>query len=747
MAWQSTAQQQTPPERDSLLARLAVASTERDNRGRPQVAARGWVVSLREPWPGGFLTTIEPDGAPASDAFTALIGQRLEAGGLYTVRGAFEVHPRYGERLVVTSYDLARPSSEEGVRRYLASGIVPQLAGRRAEFLVRHLGARTLDVLDGPEDEALSVLTQIPGITPERARVALDAWRSRPSAGDVAPELYRYGLTAYQVRQLLDAYGAAAPRIIREEPYRIPEDVDGFGFRRADEIALRAGLAENATSRVRAGILWTLTEASAGEGHTYLPSDDIMARLTGKKGLGIHATDAEPIVAELLRATSGPVVGVCGSTALATARLAAAEASSAERILAGLAGFIRTTPPEALHALDPDLTAEQCDAAALCADAPVAVLTGGPGVGKTRTLSALLQLWRSRGERVTLAAPTGKAAMRMTEATGWPATTVHRLLGYSPDGGFARNAQNQLPGGHLVVDESSMLDAELATALLDAIDWTATTLTLVGDVDQLPSVGPGQVLRDVIESGRVPVARLSTVMRQAAGSRIVVNAHAINRGELPDAGDGEGDWVQYIYPDETDSHTIADRLVYWITEILPARRPGVDLIRDVQVLAPMHRDRVGVAELNMRLQATLNPCDDARPGAIRLGDKVIQTANDYKLAVFNGETGIVVDVSAGELLVDLGGRMVVYPRDGASRARLELAYATTIHKYQGSEAPVVVLPVHQCHAFLWARSLFYTAATRAKSLCCVIGTERAIRRATRNNETARRNTRLAALLR
>lgn len=675
-----------------MLAELeAKASADpgaaRDRRGRVYIELRGMVMSHREFGGGWRILNVQDELSGRLVVCTGVA--ETTPGGVYSFRGVRETHPRFGDQLRIETWSVARPRSVEGIRRYLSSGLVPQMGGRRATQLVDALGEQTLDVLDGPEAEALAAIGAIPGMTPARAHAALAAWRSRPEESKILCELQGLGLTARQARLIHTAYGDNAMEALRTDPYSLSYDVDGFGFLTSDAIARRAGIGDQDPRRARAGVVFVF-EKAAEDGHTWLPQDELLQRAAGTRGseLRLARTEVEAAVQELLGRERPPIVSVRDGAGAAMSRLFAEEDLVAQVLGAGARGG-RGVRESADHLVDAyQLTPEQATAVAKLTASRVGVMTGGPGVGKTYTLKALLSEWTRAGERVYLAAPTGKAAIRMEESTGRAAKTIHRLLEYHPIDGFRRNETEPLEPGHIVIDEASMVDVPLMAALCRALRWEDHTLTLVGDVDQLPSVGPGAVLRDVIASGVVPVARLTRIMRQAEGSAIITSAHAINAGRVPESDNARfADWQWLDYSDETEAATVEADLVRLIVEELPAL--GFDPRRDVQVLTPMHKRALGVASLNERLGTALNPPCDSRAELVqgkktyRTGDRVIQIRNDYSLGVYNGEVGFIVDASRGRVVVDFGDpgapRFVEYARD-TDREALSPAWALTVHK-------------------------------------------------------------------
>lgn len=728
-----SAAQHDSPASSSWLARAAASVPD-----GAEMECIALVVSVLQR--GGWSRIdMVPTGGKAGDKFAAVTTSAiLHPSNVYRVRGVYSAHPTYGPQLKISAAELVRPASVEGIREFLER--MPGLGPIRTAKLVGALGDRTLDVLDGDPEAATAALTAIPGITPAAATTILHAYGATASVARVHSKLAGFGLTANQIAKLASHYGdAGALRIVERAPYAIIGAVPSFGFLTVDGLARRAGIAENAAERLDAAIHYALEEAAGGEGHTTIEPAACTQWIAKK--LRVSAPD----IAARVEAFTAGRIELAGITSTPEG-LALQRLDMAERAVAGHVRACRTAGPvraEGLPLALPDtLTAGQRSAVEGLLHARIGVLTGGPGTGKTYTLRTLLSAWHAMGRRTALAAPTGKAAIRMTEATRSPAQTVHRLLEYGRDG-FARDADNPIPADVVVVDESSMLDAELAAALTSAVDTDATQLILVGDVDQLPSVGPGAVLRDLI-AARVPTHRLTEIKRQGEGSTIVRNAAAILRGEMPSLEAAE-DWrfVRKLdaagseIPDPS-AEEIASAIVAQVCRAIPERY-GIPSSQ-IQVLCPQRTGAAGVEALNEALRARLNP---GQGRGLRQHDRVMQTANDYTRNVFNGETGTVTTASPSGCVVDFGGRVVEYDQEGAQYLRL--AYAMTIHKSQGSEFPAVVIPLHKSHTFMLRRQLVYTAITRAQRLCVLVGTTEACKRAVRNAEEFKRTTRLRAL--
>ncbi len=616
-------------------------------------------------------------------------------------------------------------------------GIGPHLARR----LVDAFDTGVFDVIEQTPER----LREVAGIGPVRAARIGESWREQRAVREIMVFLHTHGVGTSRAARIFRTYGSDAIALISENPYRLARDIRGIGFVTADRMAEKLGIARDALIRIRSGVRHTLAQA-LDEGHCALPRDELVPRAVALLGVdealvGV-ALDRELAEGELVADT------IDQAACVFLAGLHAAERGIADRLL-GLARAPRPAWPsiDAARAtpwvesrLGVTLAESQRAALAVALAHRLVVITGGPGVGKTTLLRAILRVLTAKGVRPALCAPTGRAARRLGEATGLEAKTVHRLLEVDPrSGGFRRDERQPLDCDLVVVDEMSMVDVPLMHALVRAVPPRAGLL-LVGDVDQLPSVGPGQVLADVIGSGVARVVRLTEVFRQAAQSRIVVSAHRINRGELPEleGGDGPSD---FYFVDVEDPDEAARRVLQIVKQRIP-QRFGLDPVRDVQVLCPMNRGGLGARTLNAELQRLLNP-----PGAIRLerfgwtfapGDKVMQIENDYDKDVYNGDLGLIrsIDVEQGDLVVDFDGRLVTY--EAGELDRLALAYATTIHKSQGSEYPAVVVPLTTQHYPMLQRNLVYTAITRGRRLVVVVGQRKALAMAVKGRPQRRR---------
>ena len=697
----------------------------------------------------------------------------VQPGESLRLEGEWIDDPKWGRQFKVASYRTVAPATLAGIERYLGSGLVQGIRKRLAKRLVAHFGLETLTVIEHHPER----LAEVPGIGPKRRAEIQRALLEQREVKEVMVFLQSYGVsTAYAVR-IVKRYGNEALRVVRENPYRLAMDVHGIGFRSADRIAASLGIARDAPQRVAAGVLHLLGEG-ADRGHLFVPRERLAA--LGTELLGVAEEPVGRAVAALAEAgevvlddipsgafaddsESGSLVEIAGPAVYLTA-LHAAEAGLAARLRSLLA------QPALPFAIDVEralqwfaareriaLAPGQREAIARGLTSKLLVITGGPGTGKTTLVRGILQILEKKGRTVLLAAPTGRAAKRLAEATGGDAATLHRLLEFDPHTRtFQRGRDRPLACDLLIVDEVSMLDAVLAYHLFKAVP-NGGRVVLVGDVDQLPSVGPGRVLGDLIRSGAVDVVRLSEIFRQAERSLIVVNAHRVQRGEMPlaparerpgePAGTEDADFflIERRRPEE-----VLETVVQLVARRIPERF-GFDPLEQIQVLTPMNRGLLGTDSLNAALRELLNPGGEGvgGRGGLRVGDKVMQIRNNYDLEVWNGDLGRVEGVEENdereEVRVVIDGRPVLY--EPAVLDELVLAYACTIHKSQGSEYPCVVIPLHSQHHILLQRNLLYTALTRARKLAVVVGQRRAIETAVGNGRTGGRYTLLAQRLR
>jgi exodeoxyribonuclease V alpha subunit len=603
-----------------------------------------------------------------------------------------------------------------------------------------------MDVIDNHPER----LREVPDIGPKRQRTIVQAWESQRQIKEIMIYLHGHGITTNLALKIFREYGDQALGIVQSNPYQLARDIFGVGFKTADRIAFSLGLAADHPTRIEAGITYLLEEMT-GDGHVFAPRGILVER--AMELLRVNGDQIPPAIGRLAADELIVVDGVPleeeqepeSENAVYLTPYYYAERGAATRLraLAEVMPSRLADIPPALTPLDPLLSPEQAEAIRTALGNPVSVLTGGPGTGKTTAIQALIAAAEAANKRFALASPTGRAAKRLSEATGKPASTLHRLLEYSPMEGFGRDADKPLKIDLLVVDEASMLDILLANSLLRALE-PGTHLVLVGDIDQLPSVGAGDVLNDLIESGLVPVTRLAQIFRQSAGSHIITNAHLINKGVMPMFVSESEDFFRF--PADTPEQA-AD----WVEELVTERVPnkfGLEP-KDIQVLVPMYRGPAGIHALNERLQNTLNPGGALKPekrlfGTIfRPGDRVMQIRNDYDKQVFNGDIGFVTAISQVEhtLTAEFDGRAVEYAWSEADQ--LTLAYAVSVHKAQGSEFPAVVVPLLTHHYIMLQRNLLYTAVTRAKKVCVLVSNHKAIGIAVRNNRQSQRFSALA----
>jgi exodeoxyribonuclease V alpha subunit len=689
----------------------------------------------------------------------------VNAGESLELEGVWTRHRQYGRQFKVLNYRTVLPATAEGIQKYLGSGLIKGIGPVMAGRIVTKYGVDTLDVIEHEPQRLLDVL----GIGPRRVAKIASAWEEQKQIREVMIFLQGHGVRPSWAVKIYKTFGDAAVQVVREDPYRLAREIRGIGFKTADQIARKLGLPADSPRRVAAGVAYALSEM-ADEGHVYAPQEELIH--TAAKMLEVPAELAsqgietleqeEQIYREAIR---HPMAGEGGNGVVREEGTGYAvylrpfyygEVGVAGRLRKLLdyphsrLGVFRGVMWSVLLADTGSglrLSERQKEAVRTALTHKVTVLTGGPGTGKTTTVRTIIDLLERFKCRFALASPTGRAAKRLTETTGRPAKTIHRMLGFVPGEGFKHDDQNPLDVDMLIVDEASMLDLLLANHLLKALH-PAMHLLLVGDVDQLPSVGAGNVLRDVIDSGQVPVVRLDLIFRQAQGSLIVTNAHHINRGQMPLFPKTANDFFLFGQDDP-------DKAAALIVDIVKNRIPrkfGFDPMRDIQVLSPMYRGAVGVTHLNAQLQAALNPSSPKKAErhlsgrSFRTGDRVIQLRNNYTLDVYNGDVGHIqaIDAMNQALHVRIDDRMVSY--DWSEADELTLAYAISVHKAQGSEYPAVVIPIMTTHYVMLARNLLYTAVTRAKRLVVLVGTWRAIAIAVRNNKVAQRHSGLTTRL-
>lgn len=660
------------------------------------------------------------------------------------VTGDFRQDPKHGEQFRAETLVTLAPETLVGLERYLGSGLIPGIGPAFAKRIVSAFGMESLAMLDHEPDR----LKLIPGMGERRIEEVKKAWASQRAISNVMLLLQTHGASPALAARIYKHYGDRAASVVQEAPYRLAMDVRGIGFKTADRIARSLGIAGDHPDRVQAGVLHELGSL-ADQGHVLFDRDALSERAAAM--LEVDVGHVGPAIDKLW--ASGLVV--VEERAVYLTRLHRAETalvaglsrllSRPGRVLAGIESTIERFEKAARVTLAP----AQRAAVKGAAEHKLIVVTGGPGVGKTTIVRAILDVMKRAHLNVRLAAPTGRAAKRLHEATSHEATTLHRLLEFDPRaGGFQLSEQKPLEADVVIVDEASMIDVPLGAALLSALP-DAARLVIVGDADQLPSVGPGALLRDVIDSGVVTTVRLNEIFRQAGESRIVQNAHRILAGEMPESADPESPRADFFVVARRDADEAAQTVKELVTARIP-KRFGLDPARDVQVLTPMHRGPAGTTALNQLLQAALNPSGDSlshHGQTFRVGDKVLQLKNDYDREVYNGDLGVITRASPDErrLTVRFEGRDVEY--QDADLETLTLAYATSIHKSQGSEYPAVVIPLLTSHFVMLSRNLVYTAVTRGKKLCVLVADPRALKLALGEVRREERQTRLAERLR
>ena len=670
----------------------------------------------------------------------AVVGNLLDAnvGSVLLVEGSWKVDSRYGRQFMAESWEETMPATVYGIEKYLGSGLIKGVGPKFAQRIVRMFGTETIAVIEDDIDR----LRQVEGIGSKRISMIKESWQKQKEVKNIMLFLQSNGVSTAYAAKIYKEYGNAAIDKVKENPFRLADDIWGIGFRTADTIAAKLGFGKDSFVRLRSGILYTLS-ALADEGHVYAERDQLADKAV--ELLEADIANVQMTLDNMLQAEEL----ILEEDAIFLPAFNYAEKGTAHKLIQlaeDVSGFDSLRPESQVDvaALEKMLGIQydevQAQAVQEAARSKVMVLTGGPGTGKTTTVQGIIAAYGQMGLRILLAAPTGRAAKRMSEATGLPAKTIHRLLECKPPDGYQRNEDNPLEGDVLIVDECSMIDIILMNSLLKALPRNMR-LVLVGDIDQLPSVGAGNVLRDIIDSGRFPVIRLTRIFRQAQQSRIITNAHRINKGEFPDISNGRN--TDFFFINSEEPEVAVQEIVALVSSKLP-RYYGVKP-SEVQVLTPMQRGVLGGTNLNQTLQAALNPEGEGlrRGGFIfRLYDKVMQVKNNYDKEVFNGDIGRItaVDLQERTLQVMFDGRVIEY--DVSELDELVHAYATTIHKAQGSEYPIVVMPILMTHFVMLQRNLLYTGITRAKKVLVLIGSKKALAYAVHNVTVSQRNTKL-----
>jgi exodeoxyribonuclease V alpha subunit len=677
-------------------------------------------------------------------------------GEILKMQGEWASHPKYGEQFRVVHYKSLVPASVYGIEKYLGSGLIKGIGPIMAKRIVKAFGKETLDVIE----QEIEKLTEVEGIGKKRVEMVRKAWADQKEIRQVMLFLQSHGVSSGYATKIFKTYGNEAIKVLQENPYRLATDIFGIGFLTADRIAEKLGFAKDSELRAEAGILYVLHQL-ADEGHVYYPLEPLLTKcqeiLEVDQDILLRALDTLGAGQKIVRDDLEEHEEHKGShRAVYLAKFYVSETNISARLKTLI------TSPKSIRPINPDkaiawvqkqlditLASKQVEAVKCALTNKVVVITGGPGTGKTTIINAILKIFAKAGVKFLLAAPTGRAAKRMSEATGHEAKTIHRLLEYSiQKGGFQKNDQTPLKCDLLVVDEASMIDTILMHHLLKAVPLSAT-LILVGDVNQLPSVGAGAVLQDIIASRSVPVMELNEIFRQARESLIIVNAHKINRGLMPTFKASGHELEDFYFIEQEEQEKVLGIILELVKERIPSRF-GFDPIDDIQVHTPMHKGLVGAGNLNQELQQALNPGPDSltRGGRnFRLQDKVMQIQNNYEKEVFNGDLGRIVriDPESQEVIIDFDGRKVPY--DYADLDEVVLAYAISIHKSQGSEYPAVVIPILTQHYVLLQRNLIYTAVTRGRKLVIMVGARKALAMGIKNDKTKRRYTFLRNRLR
>lgn len=673
------------------------------------------------------------------DNLVTLTGSLLDipVGSVLLVDGDWRVDPKYGQQFVAQSWTEVMPATLYGIEKYLGSGLVKGIGPAYAKAIVSRFGLETIDVIENDIERLL----EVPRLGRKRMEKIRESWEKQKDIKEVMVFLQGHGVSTAFAAKIYRKYEKDSIAKVKENPYQLADDIWGIGFKTADSIASKMGYEKNDPRRCRSGILYTLNEL-AEEGHVYAEPEQLVEAAV--KLLEAEETPVRQALASMMKAKDV----IADNDVIYLPPFYYAEDGSAkllQSLLSDTSLFnsnVAAEPEAEYGSKGSGIVYDEVQQAAIqkALDSKVMVLTGGPGTGKTTTTQGIIAAFKARNMSILLAAPTGRAAKRMTEATGMEAKTIHRLLEYNPMDGYKRNEENTLEGDALIVDECSMIDILLFYNLMKAIP-SNMRLILVGDIDQLPSVGAGNVLRDIIDSRQIPVVRLTRIFRQAQSSRIVMNAHAINAGQFPNIKNGLD--TDFFFINQEDADEIVKLIIGLVRDRLP-KKYGYPP-KEVQVLTPMQRGTVGAGNLNIELQNALNPTGPSptRGGyTFRHGDKVMQIRNNYDKNVFNGDIGYITAVDTNErtLTVTFDSRLIEY--DITELDEIVLAYAITIHKSQGSEFPVVVMPVTMKHFVMLQRNLIYTGITRAKKICVLVGTTKALAYAIRNQTVSKRNTKL-----
>lgn len=691
-------------------------------------------ITYQNPENGFSVLRVAVKGYP--DLVT-VVGNLLDVnvGSVLILEGDWKTDKKFGSQFAAEKWEETMPATVFGIEKYLGSGLIKGVGPKFAKRIVKQFGMDTISVIEDTPDR----LSEVEGIGQKRIAVIKESWEKQKEIKNIMLFLQSYNVSTSFAAKIFREYGNAAIDIVRENPYRLADDIWGIGFKTADGIAQKLGFEKNSFHRCRSGIMYTLNQL-ADEGHVFAVREQLV-----EKAVELLETEQEAITVALDKSvTSGDLISEDEAIYLPPFYYAENGVANRLKNLASHPGTLREGLKVSISKLEEKLNIQydeiQASAIQKSVSEKIMVLTGGPGTGKTTTTLGIIRVLLAAGAKILLAAPTGRAAKRMTEATGMEAKTIHRLLEFKPPEGYQRNENNPLEGDVLIIDESSMIDIVLMNSLMKAVP-KHMKLIIIGDIDQLPSVGAGNVLRDIIDSEQFCVVRLTKIFRQAQTSQIIMNAHRINEGKIPVMKNHKG--TDFFFIEEEDN----DAAVRQIVELVKYRLPKFTGLpsSQIQVLTPMQRGVVGAANLNTEIQKAVNPQDRClfRAGKeYRINDKVMQIRNNYDKDVFNGDIGVVTDINYEdrELAVSFDGKIVDY--EISELDELVHAYAVTIHKSQGSEYPVVVMPVMMTHFVMLQRNLIYTGITRAKKMIVLVGTPKAVAYSVKHLTVNRRNTRL-----
>ncbi|MEG2303674.1 MAG: ATP-dependent RecD-like DNA helicase [Cellulosilyticaceae bacterium] len=663
----------------------------------------------------------------------------VNVGSVINIKGFWSSNPKYGKQFDVKEWEEALPASIYGIEKYLGSGLIKGIGPVYAKKIVQLFEEKTLDIIEEEPDRII----EVPGIGKKRVEMIKKAWQDQKEIKNIMIFLQSNGVSTSFGSRIYKFYGDKSIEVIQENPYKLADDIYGIGFKTADDVAAKLGIEKDSFKRCRAGLFYTLSQLSE-EGHCYATYEQLVTKcveiLEVEEAKVVMSIEHLVIDKELIKEEPDVVYlpPFYFSEAGVAKRLKQIMFGGCEKKVADSEKVISLVESKENITYD-DI---QRNAIRQASKSKVMVLTGGPGTGKTTTTHGIITLFKESGMDVILAAPTGRAAKRMSEATGMEAKTIHRLLECKPPQGYQKNEENPIEGDVLIIDEASMIDIILMYNLLKAIP-DHMILVIVGDIDQLPAVGAGNVLRDIIASGMIPTIKLERIFRQAMGSRIITNAHKINKGENPDLRGGKDS--NFFFMEQEDNEGVINTIVNLCTKRLPTYYK-VNPLRDIQVLTPMQRTETGAANLNTILQTALNKntlCLKRGATEYRLHDKVMQIRNNYDKEVFNGDVGLIsaVDIEERTLKVMFDDREIEY--EALDLDELVLAYATTIHKAQGSEYPIVIMPISFSHYVMLQRNLIYTGITRAKKIVVLVGNRNAVYVSVKNNNVKDRNTRLS----